>query len=346
MSKISIIGIDLAKQVFQLHGNDSRGHKILGKQLKRDQLLPFLATQPICLVAMEACGGAHYWARQIKALGHEVKIIHPRYVKPFVQVHKNDQRDAQAIAEAAARPSMPSVAVKSVEQLDIQALHRVRERLVKEKTAIGNELRGLLLEMGITIAQGHKSLRETVPLILEDAERALSVRARHLIHDLREQWLERERRIADYDRELKLIAKENAVCEAIQSLPGIGLVNSTLLYSHAGDAAHFKSARQFGAYLGLTPRQHATGGVGKMLGISKQGSKHVRKQLVHDARAAYRVLVQPDNDSRLGRWVKRKSMEGKHVNKIVVALANKLARIVWAIMKTGQPYQPMRGLEA
>lgn len=344
MSKISIIGIDLAKQVFQLHGNDNRGHKVFGKQLKRNQLLAFLVTQPPCLVAMEACGGSHYWARQIKALGHEVKIIHPRYVKPFVQVHKNDQRDAQAIAEAAARPSMPSVALKSVEQLDLQALHRVRERLVKEKTAIGNELRGLLLEMGIVIAQGHKSVREAVPLILGDAKRMLSPRARHLIHDLREQWLEREQRIAAYDRELKLIARDNAVCQALQSIPGIGPVNATLLYSHAGDAKHFKSGRHFSAYLGLVPRQHSSGGKEQLQGISKQGNKHVRKQLVHGARSAYRVLSESHSDSRLGLWLK--GMEGKHANKIVVALANKLARIVWAIMRTGQHYQPLKGQTA
>lgn len=344
MSKVSIIGVDLAKQVFQLHGNDRRGHTVFGKQLKRDQVLAFLATQPACLVAMEACGGAHYWARQIQALGHEVKIIHPRYVKAFVQVHKNDQRDAQAIAEAAARPSMPSVAVKSVEQLDLQALHRVRERLVKEKTAIGNELRGLLLEMGIALPRGHSSLREAVPLILEDADRTLSPRARHLIDDLREQWLEREQRIAGYDRELKLIARDNEVCRALQSIPGIGPVNATLLYSHAGDARHFKSARHFSAYLGLVPRQHSSGGKEQLLGISKQGNKHVRKQLVHGARAAYRVLSGPGNESRLGLWLN--GMKGKPVNKIVVALANKLARIVWAIMRTGQIYQPLRGQAA
>jgi transposase len=342
MSKVSIIGIDLAKQVFQLHGNDCRGHKVFGKQLKRDQVLAFLATQPVCLVAMEACGGAHYWGRQIQALGHEVKIIHPRYIKPFVQVNKNDQRDAHAIAEAAARPSMPSVAVKSIEQLDLQGLHRVRERLVKERTAIGNELRGLLLEMGIVIARGHKSLRETVPLILEDAEQALSPRGRYLIHDLREQWLEREQRVAEYDRELKLIARDNEVCQALQSIPGIGPINSTLLYSHAGDAKHFKSARHFSAYLGLVPRQHSSGGKEKLLGISKQGNKHVRKQLVHGARSAYRVLSEPSNESRLALWLR--GMEGKHVNKIVVALANKLARIVWAVMRTGEHFQPLKGL--
>ena len=338
MTKTSIISIDLAKNVFQIQGNDTRGNKQFGKALKRNQVLPFLANQPECLVAMEACGGAHYWARKAKELGHRVKMIHPKYVKPFVQVHKNDQRDAHAIAEAAARPSMPSVAHKSIEQLDLQAVHRVRERLVKEKTAIGNELRGILGEMGIVIAQGDKSIREAVPMILEDAEVELSMRGRRLIEDLREQWLEREQRVADYDRELKKISKENPVCRRLMSIPGIGPVNATLLYSHIGDAANFKTARHFSAYLGLVPRQHASGGKEVLLGISKQGNKQVRKQLVHGARAAYKALSQSGDDSRLGQWLGR--MSGKHVNTIVVALANKLARIVWAMMMKEQSYQP------
>ena len=338
MAKTSIISIDLAKNVFQLHGIDARGHKQFNRQLKRDQVLSFLANQPKCLVAIEACGGSHYWARKIEELGHKVKIIHPKYVKPFVQVNKNDQRDAHAIAEAAARPSMPSVAHKSIEQLDVQALHRVRERLVKEKTAVGNELRGILGEMGIIIAQGHQSIREAVPAILEDAEAELSMRGRQLIADLREQWLEREQRVAYYDRELKAIANENEVCKRLQSIPGIGPVNATLLYSHAGDAGHFKTARHFSAYLGLVPKQHASGGKEVLLGISKQGKKQVRKQLVHGARAAYRALSQSGDDSRLRQWLSR--MSGKHANTIIVALANKLARIVWAVMMKEQCYQP------
>lgn len=338
MSKTSIIGIDLAKHVFQLHGVDAHGNKQFSRQLKRHQLLPFLANQPNCLVAMEACGGSHYWTRKVKELGHTVKMIHPQYVKPFVQVNKNDSRDAHGITEAAARPSMPSVAHKSIEQLDLQALHRVRERLVKEKTAIGNELRGILGEMGIIIAKGHKAIREAVPAILEDAEAELSMRGRRLIADLREQWLEREQRIGYYDRELKAIANENKVCKRLQSIPGIGPVNATLLYSHAGDAANFKTGRHFSAYLGLVPKQHASGGKELLLGISKQGNKQVRKQLVHGSRAAYRVLSQSGDDSRLGQWLSR--MNGKHPNTIIVALANKLARIVWAVMMKEQCYQP------
>ncbi len=339
MNEISIVGIDLAKQVFQIHATDRHGHQRISRQLNRAQLQEFLVQQPHCLIAMEACGGAHYWARRARAAGHDVKMMHPRYVKPFVQVHKNDVRDARAIAEAAARPAIPAVAPKTVEQQDLQALHRVRERLVKERTAIGNELRGLLGEMGIVIARGHRAIRDAVPRVLEDGDNELSVRGRRLLADLREQWLEREARIGVYDRELQAIARENPVCQRLQTIPGIGPVNATLLYSHAGDASSYRSGRHFSAYLGLVPRQHASGGKERLLGISKQGNKHVRKQLVHGARSAYLSLSgKAPETSRLASWLR--GMRDKPTNKVVVALANKLARIVWAVMARDVSYQP------
>lgn len=337
MSKTSIIGIDLAKHVFQLHGNDTQGHTKLAKQVKRHQLLNVLAQQPKCLVAMEACGGSHYWAREIKKLGHDVKVIPAQYVKPFVQVNKNDARDAQAIAEAAVRPSIKGIAIKSVDQQSLQAMHRVRDRLVKSRTAVGNELRGLLLEMGITVNRGNKVIQEDISLIAEDAENGLSHRFRQLILDLQEQWLELDKRIETYSKELEHIAHSTDACQRLQSIPGIGAINATLLYSHMGDANDYQSGRHFSASIGLVPRQHASGGKELMLGISKQGNKHVRKQLVHGARAAYRVLLNTETPNRLSEWVK--GMEGKHPNKIVVALANKLARIAWAIMHKGGVYQ-------
>lgn len=337
MSKTSIIGIDLAKHVFQLHGNDAQGHTKLAKQVRRHQLLEVLAQQPKCLVAMEACGGSHHWAREIKKLGHEVKVIPAQYVKPFVQVNKNDARDAQAIAEAAARPSIKGIALKSIEQQDLQALHRVRERLVKDRTAVGNELRGLLLEMGITISKGNKVVRESIGLIAEDAENGLSYRYRQLILDLQDQWLELDKRIEAYSKELEQIASSTDACQRLQSIPGIGPINATLLYSQMGDASDYQSGRHFSASLGLVPKQHASGGKELMLGISKQGNKHVRKQLVHGARAAYRALLNTETPNRLTEWIK--GMEGKHPNKIVVALANKLARIAWALMHKGGVYQ-------
>lgn len=336
MSKFNTIGIDLAKQIFQVHINDANGKKLSSRKLKRGQLLDFMRQQPKSLVAMEACSGAHWWARQFELLGHAVKVIHPAYVKPFVQMHKNDQRDAQAIAEAAVRPNIPAVTVKSQEQLDLQAIHRVRERLVKEKTAISNELRGILAECGIVLAQGHGSLRAGIPLILEDAENGLSHALRCLVSDLMQQWHEQVERIDRYDRQLQQISKENEDCQRLMGIPGIGPVNATLLLSHAGSARQFKTARHFAAYLGLVPRQHASGGKEKLLGITKRGNKQVRKQLVHGARSAYRALLAKDDESRLKAWLIR--CEGKHPNKVIVALANKLARIIWAVLTKETAY--------
>lgn len=337
MNKVSIIGIDLAKSVFQLHGNDSYGHKRLGKQVSRNKLLDTIAQIPCCTIAMEACCGAYYWAAQCEALGHTVKIIPAQYVKPFVKVNKNDARDAEAIAEAAARPATPTVAIKTAEQQDIQAIHRVRERLVKERTAISNELRGLLAEVGIVLPRGSQALIQAVPSILEDGDNHLTYRRRELIDDLRAQWQERLQRVKAYDLQLQQIARQNNICRLLQTIPGVGPVIATLMYSYIGSASNYKSGRHLGAALGLVPRQHASGGKERLLGISKQGNKQIRKQLVHGARAAYRVLVQPGNNSRLGAWVQRK--QDKHPNKIVVGLANKMARVIWAVMMKQEPYK-------
>ncbi len=252
-------------------------------------------------------------------------------------MHKNDQRDAQAIAEAAVRPNIPSVSVKSQEQLDLQAIHRVRERLVKEKTAISNELRGILAESGIVLAQGHAALKNGIPRILEDAENGISDVLRYLVNDLMSQWYEQCERIARYDQQLTEITRSNDACKRLISIPGIGPINATLMLSHAGDARQFKTARHFAAYLGLVPRQHASGGKEKLLGITKRGNKHVRKQLVHGARSAYKSLQNNPGESRLGQWLQK--IEGKHPNKVIVALANKLARIIWAVLNKETVYQ-------
>jgi len=338
MKNISILGIDLAKNVFQLHGINRQGKTVLKKRLYRADLRTFIANLPPCLVAMEACIGAHAWARQFKAMGHEVKLMSPQYVKPFVRVNKNDMRDAEAISLAAFIPSTPSVSIKSEEQLDLQAIHRVRERLVREKTAIGNELRGLLADMGVVIPTGHGSLRVLIPELLEDANQPLTIKGRQLIADLREQWLEKEAHIARYDCMLQDYVKENTDCQKLLEIPGVGPINATLLLSYLGDAKRFASARHFAASLGLVPKQASSGDRERLLGISKRGNGHVRKQLVHGARSAYRVLLKEDATGRLSEWAKRMQASGKHANKIIVALANKLARIVWSLMMKERGY--------
>lgn len=337
MNKTSIIGIDLAKNVFQLHGADRFGKRTFTKRLKRHELASYITQLQPATIGIEACSGAHYWGRLFKEAGHKVKIIHPAYVKSFVRVNKNDMRDAEGIAEAASRESIPVVAHKSVEQLDLQAVHRVRERVVKQKTAIGNELRGLLAEQGVVFPVGNAAIKNTLPRLLEDAELDLSYRCRRVVSELRDEWCDTCERIAKYDDELKQIAKENAHCARLMTILGIGPIVATLLYSYAGNGSAYASSRHFAASIGLVPGQHSSGGKDRMLGISKRGNKHLRKQLVHGARAAYNALVKKPQDSRLGRWIA--SMGDKHPNKIVVALANKLARIAWACLVRETEYR-------
>lgn len=340
MKNISILSIDLAKNVFQLHGQNKQGKQVLKKRLRREELRNTIANLPPCLIAMEACIGAHAWARQFMKMGHQVKLLAPQYVKPFVRVNKNDQRDAAAIALAASLPSIPSVSVKSEEQLDLQAIHRVRERLVRERVATGNEIHGLLADMGVVIPTGEAAIKSLLPVLLEDAEQPITHRGRLLLDDLRLQWLEKEAHVKRYDRILKEYSKGSEECQKLMEIPGLGIINASLLWCYIGDAKRFGSGRHVAASLGLVPKQASSGEKEKHKGISKQGNKYLRKQLVYGARAAYRVLQKDGATGRLAEWVKRMKSSGKHTNKIVVALANKLARIAWSLLsKADSHYQ-------
>lgn len=340
MKNISILSIDLAKNVFQLHGQNKQGKQVLQKRLRREELQNTIANLPPCLIAMEACIGAHAWARQFMKMGHQVKLLAPHYVKPFVQVNKNDQRDAAAIALAASLPSIPSVSVKSEEQLDLQAIHRVRERLVRERVATGNEIHGLLADMGVVIPTGEAAIKHLLPTLLEDAEQPMTHRGRLLIDDLRSQWLEKEAHVKRYDQILKEYSKDSEACQKLMKIPGLGIINASLLWCYIGDPKRFSTGRHVAASLGLVPKQASSGEKERLNGISKQGNKHLRKQLVHGARAAYRVLLKEEPTGRLAGWAKRMKSSGKHPNKIVVALANKLARIAWSLLsKPESQYQ-------
>src|SRR5690554_5512380 len=261
MNKISIIGIDLAKHVFQLHAADERGNKVFSKTVQRDQLRLTLAQLPPCRVAMEACGSAHYWAREIQALGHETELLPPQSVKPFVLGHKNDARDAAAIAEAAARPAPPRVAIRRQAQQPLQPWHRVRSRLIRDRTSTGNELRGLMSEFGLIVSQGHAVMRQGVVRELLDTQHEhLGDELHLLLTDLLGQWLELDTRVKHYDKRIQALAKASEQARQLMSLPGIGPINATLLISHIGDPARFPNGRQFSASLGLVPRQYSSGG--------------------------------------------------------------------------------------
>ncbi len=289
-----------------------------------------------CLVAMEACGGAHYWAREIRALGHEVKLIAPQYVKPYVKGNKNDYNDAEAIAEAAQRPNMRFVPLKSVEQQDIQNFHRQRERLKKERTALVNQARGLLAEYGVVIPKGVAALRRELPLILEDAENGLSGLSRELFAELLEDLRGLEERFTHCERRIKSMNQGNALCRRLDGILGIGPITASATYAAIGDGKEFNNGRHYSAWLGLVPGQHSTGGKAVLLGISKRGNTYLRQLYIHGARSV--LLHSATKQDRFSRWAQSVLARRGH-NKACVAVANKLARMAWAVMVKGQAYR-------
>jgi transposase len=334
--KITVLGIDLAKSVFQLHGVDSTGKTVLRKKLSRGQLLTFIANTPACLIGMEACSGSNYWAREFQKLGHQVRLMSPQFVKPYVKSNKNDAADAEAICEAVQRPTMRFVTGKQIEQQDIQCLHRVRDRLVRSRTALANEIRGLLLEYGIVIPKSLSKLRSGFPIMLEDhADQLTSMSSDFFAHLLKE-FRSIDERIAVYDDKIKAVFQAHPVCKRLAQIPGIGPLTATVLVAAVADPASFKNGRQFAAWLGLVPRQHSSGGKERLLGISKRGDSYLRMLLIHGARATLR-WVDPKEDRR-SRWAKQ-LIERRGKNRAAVALANKNARTVWALLARGEEYQ-------
>lgn len=336
MKKVSVLGIDLAKQVFQVHGVDERGHRSVSKRLRRASLPGFIAQLPPCLIGMEACGSAHYWARKFQGYGHEVRLISPQFVKPYVKSQKNDANDAEAICEAVSRPHMRFVPIKTPEQQDMQAEHRARQLLVKQRTALVNQIRGLLGEYGIVIAQGMTVARKRLPEILEDADNGLNPSVRVLFARLHEQVQALDAQIADSDQAIKQAVHSDERCQRLQSMDGIGPLIATALVAAVGDAQTFSNGRQLAAWLGLVPRQHSSGGKPTLLGISKRGDRYLRTLLIHGARAViYRVK---DASSRRALWLKQ-LIERRGINRATVALANKMARIAWALLARGEVYR-------
>jgi transposase len=332
---ITTIGLDIAKNVFQVHGIARNGKPVLHKQLKRNQVLAYFANLPPCLIGLEACAGAHYWARELNKLGHDARLISPQFVKPYVKGNKNDANDAEAICEAVSRPNMRFVPLKSVEQQDIQMLHRIRSGLVKERTALANRIRGLLGEYGIVVAVGLVKLRRQLPEILEDAENGLSVVARQLFAELHEQLIGVDKRVADYGDKIHALHQGSEVSQRLAGIPGIGPITATALMSSLGDGKAFGSARQVAAWLGLVPKQASSGGKPKLLGISKRGDVYLRTLLIHGARAVVKAAAKKDDSQsrRINDLVKRRNH-----NIAAVAVANKNARVVWALLRKAEDY--------
>jgi transposase len=335
--EITTIGLDLAKNVFQVHGADRNGKPQLSRQLRRSQVRSFFARLKPCLVAMEATRSANYWARELRALGHEVKLIAPQFVKPYVKANKTDAADAEAICEAATRPTMRFVPVKTADQQAALSLHRARSGLVRARTGVANQIRGLLEEFGVVLAIGIKHVRDDVPALIEDGEIDLPVLFRRILKELHAHLRELDQRIEALEGELKAWHRANDASKRLEKIPGVGWLTATALVASIGDARTFKNGRQLAAWLGLVPRQHSSGGKPRLLGISKRGDAYLRTLLIHGARAAIRTV---DRDrTATGQWA-RQLMTRRPKNVAVVARANKNARIVWALLAHDRDYEP------
>jgi transposase len=333
---ITTIGLDLAKEVFQVHGVDRNGKVVVRKQVRRHEMSKFFANLEPCLIGMEACGSAHDWARKLSAFGHTVKLMAPQFVKPYVKTNKNDAADAEAICEAVGRPNMRFVPIKNIEQQAILSVHRARQGFVKARTAQGNQIRGLLSEFGFVMPKGIASVAKRVPEILEDAGNGLPGTMRRLLERLADNLKEMDRQVNALELQIKHWHQANEASRRLEALPGIGPITASAIVASVGDAREFNNGRQLAAWLGLVPRQNSSGGKQTRLGISKRGDTYLRTLLIHGARAVIRFAekkAEPDG------WL-RKLMARRNKSVAVVALANKNARIVWALLAKHRTFRP------
>ena len=334
--KITTIGIDLAKEVFQIHGVDMYGKALLRKQLRRSEMARFFANLDPCLIGMEACGSSHHWARKLGEFGHTVKLMSPQFVKPYVKTNKNDMADAEAICEAVNRPNMRFVPIKNVEQQAILSTHRARQGFVKARTAQANQMRGLLSEFGIVIPQGIRSIVKRMPDILEDVENGLPGTLHKLLERLNDHLKELDCQVAELELQIKLWHKENEASQRLEAIPGIGLITASAIVATVGNATEFKNGRQLSAWFGLVPKQRSSGGKQILLGISKRGDIYLRTLLIHGARAVIRFA---ENKAEPESWL-RKLMARRNKNVAAVALANKNTRIIWALLARDTKFHP------
>ncbi|SOC37394.1 transposase [Rhizobium subbaraonis] len=336
MSELATVGIDLAKSVFQIHGVDESGQVLVRRQLRRGQLLAFFQKRPRCLIGMEACAGSHDWGRRLQEMGHDVRLMPPSYVKPYVKRQKNDGNDAEAICTAVRQPHIPLVPKKSVEQQDIQALHRARQRLVNHRTALVSQMRGLLLDRGIAFAKSITRVRRMIPEILARADSGLSTMARETIAELWDFFCDLERRIEHFDKKIEAVFKSSEPCQRVARIKGVGPKTATAIVAAVGDGSDFRNGRHMAAWLGLVPRQFSSGDKAVLMGISKRGSQHLRSLLVHGARAVVRTA--PNKNDPISQWANQ-LRERRGFNRATVAIANKNARIIWAVLRTGDQYR-------
>lgn len=337
MGDITLLGIDLAKNVFQLHGVNKHNKAILRRQIKRKDLMAFIANLPLCKVVMEACSGAHYWARHFQKYGHTVQLISPQHVKAFVKGNKTDRNDSEAIVIASQQERTPSVAIKSVEGQDIQMIHRIRDRYIKNQTALGNQIRGFLAEYGVVVSKGLSALRKQLVDIISDTNNELTSRTRPELYELYEELLKLDDLVKKYTKKLEIICNEIPDCKAIKQLPGVGAITATAIIAHIGDGKAYKNGRHFAASLGLVPREKSSGGHRKLMGITKRGDVGHRSLLIHGGRSVVRVCKK--NNDKGSIWVQN-ILERRGYNIAAVAVANKNARIIWAMVRKQESFCP------
>jgi len=340
MSNVTSLAIDLAKNIFQLHGTDVKGNAILKRKIVRSKLTEFIANLPSCNIYMEACGSSNYWGRKFESFGHKVKLIHPKYVKPYVKRNKNDANDAAGIAAAARDPDMRFCNVKTESQQDIQSVHRIRSMLIQQRTALVNQTRGLLSEYGIITAKGITSIRKALPDVLGSNPNNMSALILTCITELKTNLESFDKKIIACDEKIEALFKSNDACKRIEKIPGIGILGATILASVLGNGSSFKNGRHFAAFLGLVPKQHSSGGKEMLLGISKGGDTYIRTLLIHGARSVLQWLDKKADlkNDKLRIWLNNLRSRTNVKNKTAVALANKIARIAWAVVHENAEY--------
>ncbi|HDZ2453947.1 TPA: IS110 family transposase [Klebsiella pneumoniae] len=327
---LSRMGIDIGKNTFHVVGIDDAGNVLIRRCFTRDKLIEYLARSPQTTIGMEACPGCHWLAKKAKSFGHTPCIVPAQFVKPFVKSNKNDLIDAEAIAEAISRPTMRTVIPKTTAQLDLQALHRIRERIVSHKTAVVNQARAFLLEYGLTIHSGIAKFTHDMPSLLADEQNGLSPSMRDIVTELWQEYRALEEKLLHLRHRIESIADADGTAKRLTSIPGVGKLTATAMTAFVGNGQQFKSGRNLAAWLGLVPREYSTGGKQRLLGMSKRGNAYLRKLLIHGARTCVLHLNRTTNF--LGQWIQIMEERGVHRNKVVVALANKIARIIWAVM--------------
>lgn len=336
MQNITTIGLDLAKRVFQLHGMDHEGRTVLRKKVRRGQVLKVFATLPPCLVGMEACGSAHYWAREISAQGHQVRLIPPQYVRPFLKTNKHDAADAEAIAEALVRPTMRFAPIKSADQQAVLMLHRSRELLVKQRTMLINAVRGHCSELGMTASQGASRVNDLLGMLKNPDDPRLPTFAREALGVLMAQLHGVKEAIRTLESKLQAWHRSQQASQRLTTIPGVGVITATALVATLGDGSQFQSGRHLSAWLGLVPRQHSSGGKSRLGRISKRGDGYIRRLLVHGSRAVLR-WQRAAPPKRALPWV-GDLLARRPTNVVLVAMANKTARTVWAMMRDQQDF--------